>query len=226
MNALGSLAGGLLHEINNPLNHTMMALEVAKMSAPAEDEDLKETLHDIDAGMNRIGEIINDLRAFAYPEQMDAQAPFDIREAVDTSVRFTAGELQDVEVQLDGLAGGWIVGSRTHVTQVLVNMLLNASRALSPIRAQRPPRIRIASERNGDRLYVHVWDNGVGIEPDQISRIFDPFFTTREVGEGTGLGLSICHTIVRNHGGTIQVRSEKGNWTQFTFDLALWAEEN
>jgi signal transduction histidine kinase len=226
MNALGSLAGGLLHEINNPLNHTMMALEVAKMSAAPDDADLNETLDDIDAGMKRIGEIINDLRAFAYPEEMGVQIPFDIREAIETSLRFTASELEDVEVVRQETNGDWVIGSRTHVTQVLVNMLLNASHAVQSVRGVRHPRVRISAEREGSRLQVQVWDNGNGIDSEKINRIFDPFFTTREVGEGTGLGLSICHTIVNSHGGTIQVKSEKGSWTQFTFDLPIWAEEN
>jgi signal transduction histidine kinase len=226
MNALGSLAGGLLHEINNPLNHTMMALEVARMSASGEDPELKEILDDIETGMKRIGEIITDLRAFAYPEQMDVHTQFDIREAVETSLRFTASELRDVAVELEGFNGEWVTGSQTHVTQVLVNMLLNASHAMEPLRNERQPKVRIVSEPNGDRLFLRVWDNGVGIDPDKTSRVFEPFFTTRDVGQGTGLGLSICHTIVQNHGGSIEVRSEKGSWTEFTFDLPLWEEDD
>jgi signal transduction histidine kinase len=70
-------------------------------------------------------------------------------------------------------------------------------------------------------LQVKVWDNGGGIEDSLRQRIFDPFFTTREVGKGAGLGLSICHTIVRNHGGQLQVESQLGEWTEFRFDLPL-----
>ena len=70
-----------------------------------------------------------------------------------------------------------------------------------------------------------MWDNGTGIGPTNLSRVFDPFFTTRDVGEGMGLGLSVCHTIIKNHGGTIRVSSEEGEWTEVTFCLPLAGEE-
>ncbi len=225
MNALGSLAAGLLHEINNPLNYTLMAVQSVKMSADPDDKDLVETVVDIEDGMKRIRDIVSDLRAFAYPEQMDKQEPFEILEAVKTALRFTARELSGVEVESELVNGERVVGSRTHVTQVLVNLVTNAAHAVEPIREQRPPKIRIAAESQNGRLFVHVRDNGVGIDPKLLPRIFDPFFTTRDVGQGTGLGLSICHTIIQNHGGRIDVRSEQGNWTELTFDLPLYKSE-
>jgi signal transduction histidine kinase len=225
MNALGSLAAGLLHEINNPLNYTLMAVQSVKMSADPNDKDLAETVVDIEDGMKRIRDIVSDLRAFAYPEQMDKQEPFEIQDAVKTALRFTAQELSGVEIESDLVNGVRVVGSRTHVTQVLVNLVTNAAHAVESVRQQRPPKIRIAAESQNGRLYVRVRDNGVGIEPKLLSRIFDPFFTTRDVGQGTGLGLSICHTIIQNHGGRIEARSETGNWTELTFDLPLYKSE-
>jgi two-component system sensor histidine kinase PhcS len=130
-----------------------------------------------------------------------------------------------VDVAMEGFNGEWVTGSQTHVTQVLVNMLVNAAHAVEPLRHERQPKVRIGCQRNGNRLFLRVWDNGVGIDSENTGRIFEPFFTTRDVGQGTGLGLSVCHTIVQNHGGSIQVRSEKGTWTEFVFDLPLWEED-
>jgi len=223
MNALGSLAAGLLHEINNPLNYTLMAVQSLKMAA--DEEDVAETIADIEEGMKRIRDITTDLRSFAYPEQTNRQEPFDLRDAVDTALRFTARELNDVQVETDLANGNRVVGSRTHVTQVLVNLVSNAAHAVESVRNTRPPKICIAAESQEGRLFVHVRDNGQGISPDVQSHIFDPFFTTRDVGQGTGLGLSICHTIIRNHGGKIDVSSEPGNWTELTFDLPLYQSE-
>lgn len=224
MNALGSLAAGLLHEINNPLNYTLMAVQSLKMTA-VDDEEITETIVDIEDGMKRIRDITTDLRSFAYPEQNSKQEPFEIREAVDTALRFTARELSDVQVESELANGHRVVGSRTHVTQVLVNLVTNAAHAVESVRNTRTPKIKIAAESQNGRMYVRVRDNGQGISPDVQPHIFDPFFTTRDVGQGTGLGLSICHTIIRNHGGSISVSSEPGNWTELTFDLPLHAPE-
>jgi two-component system sensor histidine kinase PhcS len=72
---------------------------------------------------------------------------------------------------------------------------------------------------------VRVRDNGVGVEPESLPKIFNPFFTNKGVGEGMGLGLSICHTIVKNHGGSIEAESEPGEWTEVRFDLPLASSE-
>lgn len=220
MNALGSLAAGLLHEINNPLNYTLTALQFALQSA-GDDEDLKETLGDIDEGMQRIRDIVSDLRAFAYPERAEQQQPFDVNDAVETAMRFTARSRNGLLVERDLNAPCRALGSRSHITQVLVNLLSNAQRAVEQVKDQRTPCIRVHAERRDGRLIVGVRDNGVGIDPEVRGRVFDPFFTTRDVGEGTGLGLSICHTIIKNHGGSIDVQSEKGRWTEVIFDLPL-----
>jgi len=221
MSAIGSLAAGLLHEINNPLNFTMLALSTLPRSSDPKDAEVQETLSDIDAGMKRIRDIITDLRDFAYPEPVGRQSQFSIRDAVETALRFTSQELHHAEVDSARVNGGLVVGSRTHITQVLVNMLTNAAHAVKVTQADRAPQVRVSTETQGDRLVVRIWDNGAGIEPGLLKRIFDPFFTTKDVGKGTGLGLSICHTIIRNHGGEITVASEAGRHTEFTFDLPL-----
>ena len=221
MNALGSLAAGLLHEINNPLNYTITAVQLLQEASGDLDEDAKETIDDIDEGMQRIRDIVTDLRAFAYPQQVEKREKFEIDSVLASAMRFTA-QLHDGQyIDRDLAEGCPVVGSKSQVSQVFVNLLINALHAVSPVRHSRHPSIRIASRRHEDRLRVTVRDNGVGIDPDVLPRIFDPFYTTRDVGQGMGLGLSICHTIIKNHGGQISVRSEKDAYTEVVLELPL-----
>lgn len=225
LNALGNLSAGLLHEINNPLNYTMTALQVAQNEISAQgDESLHEIFYDIGDGMQRIQTIVSDLRAFAYPSEADKQIIFEFSSALDNALRFTAYESRDLLIERELEPDCVITGSKTHIVQILVNLLTNSINAVKSILYLRQGKIRITCERADSRLQVHVWDNGEGIASENIPRVFDPFFTTREVGQGMGLGLSVCHTIASNHGGTLQVRSEKDKWTEFTFDLPLATE--
>jgi len=221
MNALGNLAAGLLHEINNPLNFTMTALTVAKDSVPKSDTSLHETLGDIGEGMSRIRDIVSDLRTFASPSQESLRGRFDIMAALNSALRLAAHEVKDVTVERELATAAPVVGSRTQVTHLLMNLLVNSAKAVKGVSSRRRPLVRIAAARRDGKLRVSVWDNGVGIKAADLPKIFDPFFTTRPVGEGMGLGLSICHTIVRNHGGTIIAQSEEGEWTEVAFDLPL-----
>lgn len=221
MNALGSLAAGLLHEINNPLNYTLTALQVAQLNLREDDADLRDTLRDIDEGMKRIHDIVADLRAFAYPEQAGRFIAVDLADVVQTAMRFTAHARDGVSVAIDLPPEPIVTGSRSQLTQVLVNLIDNAIKAVESIRDEREPRVDITAERTRDRMRVRVRDNGVGMDVDRAGRAFDPFFTTRDVGQGMGLGLSICHTIITAHGGTIRLNSQKGAWTEVAFDLPL-----
>jgi signal transduction histidine kinase len=103
-----------------------------------------------------------------------------------------------------------------------VNLLQNAIHATkeNPERGK-PRQIRIRMEPEATHFILAVWDNGLGIPKENISKLFDPFFTTRRVGEGMGLGLSISHTIVKQHHGEIYVKSEPGEFTEFTVRFPL-----
>lgn len=222
MNALGKLAAGLLHEINNPLNFTFVALQMAEAS-PKADEELKEIFKDIEDGMSRIRNVVSDLRAFAYPSHQARQERFTIGEALTTALRLTAQELKDLAVYRDGLDGLAACGCKAQIVHVLMNLLVNSAHATAGTGRKR--QIRVEAELREGRLQVSVWDNGCGVKAEHLSRIFEPFFTTKDVGQGMGMGLSVCHTIIRNHGGTITVQSEEGKWTRFTFDLSPAEQE-
>lgn len=222
LNALGSLSAGLLHEINNPLNYSLTALQLLGSDPTVQgDELMREIVGDIQEGMDRIRTIVSDLRAFAYPTEAEKQGVFDLNEAVEAALRFTAHELKGVEVIRSLPIPSLVLGSKSHLTQVLVNLLANAEKAIAAVTDGRPGVIRIAGEVDRGRLWVRVKDNGVGMDEQTLGRIFDPFFTTRDVGGGMGLGLSICHTIVSNHQGRLTALSRLGEGAELTFDLAL-----
>jgi two-component system sensor histidine kinase PhcS len=140
---------------------------------------------------------------------------------VESALRFTAHELKGIEVIQELPAPAWVLGSKSHLTQVFINLLANAAKATGAMTDGRVGTIRIEGEERDGRLWVRVSDNGVGMDEQTLGRIFDPFFTTRDVGEGMGLGLSICHTIVSNHQGRLTATSRPGEGTELTFDLPV-----
>ncbi len=220
MKALGSLAAGMLHEINNPLNYALTALHVARQWAEGSGEDLLEVLDDAQEGMGRIRDIVSSLRDFACPSDETLGQRFDFTEALDAALRLVSHEAASVEITRDVDSPCPVVGAKTQIILLLVNLLTNSLHALGQVKDRRPE-IAVRARADGGRLRVTVRDNGPGIDPETISRIFDPFFTSKDVGDGLGLGLSICHTIVRNHGGRIEARSQPGEWTEVIFDLPL-----
>lgn len=222
LNALGSLSAGLLHEINNPLNYSLTALQLLGSDPSVQGDELaREIVGDIQEGMDRIRAIVSDLRAFAYPTEAQKQGTFDFNEAVEAALRFTAHELMGIEVSQCLPTPALISGSKSHLTQVLINIIANGAKAIGAVTDGRMGMIRIEGDERGGRFWVRVSDNGVGMDQQTMSRIFDPFFTTRDVGEGMGLGLSVCHTIVSNHQGRLTASSQPGEGTQLTFDLPL-----
>ncbi|HWE01927.1 MAG TPA: ATP-binding protein [Tepidisphaeraceae bacterium] len=219
MNALGKLSAGLLHEINNPLNFTFMALQIAQQES-AENECMSDTLKDIGEGMERIRTVISDLRAFAYPtHHMDTQE-VSLDDALTSALRLTAHELGDTSIDRQEIGGARTLGAATQIVHVFMNLLVNSAHAIKTKGQAAQIKISCAPSENG-RLRVAVRDNGSGVAAADLPRLLDPFFTTKAPGQGMGLGLSICHTIVKNHGGTMQVNSELGQWTEVSFDLPL-----
>ncbi|MEL6105882.1 MAG: HAMP domain-containing sensor histidine kinase [Planctomycetota bacterium] len=233
MRAIAGVAAGLIHEINNPVNYSLMATTVLKRKF-IEGSEEREMVDDVEAGVTRIGEIISTLRTFAHPEQLGNPTSFRIRDAITTSVRFLTHELPAGRVLLDESTplDTKVLGSESQIVQVLLNLILNAEKA---IRAAYPKElkgdwressdeldnhIRVSVAMREGRLAVSVSDNGVGMTDAEAQMVREPFFTSRS-GEGLGLGLGICETILRAHDGAIEIESQLGEGTVVTFDLAL-----
>lgn len=227
LNALGSLSAGLLHEVNNPLNYVIAALQMFSIEDEvANNEELQDYLKDINEGVERIRHIVTDLRTFAHPSELDKRTAFSIASVVDSARRFTSHDSENVDIVLELNGNDSVIGSQGHIIQILVNLINNAIKACEASDRDVRGEVRIVSENQGDRVLLMVKDNGIGMDEVTLTKVFDPFFTTRDVGDGMGLGLSICHTIMKNHGGQIKVSSELGVGTVFTLDLPTKLENH
>ncbi len=222
MAALGTLSAGLLHEVNNPVNYSLMALNMALMDpVVAQGADLKESLTDAREGMQRIQAIVSDLKTFAYQKPgVDSERVFLLEKAIQSALRLTSFELKSVKVELALPQDTHVLGDEPALIGVLINLLSNAALALSSS-GRAEPHILLRGEHRDGRLWLFVRDNGTGIAPQNVGRVLEPFFTTRDVGAGLGLGLSVSYGIIQRHGGTLSVTSEFGAWTEFSFDLTV-----
>lgn len=220
MAAIGTLSAGLLHELNNPVNFSLMALDMGRQQPGAQqDALLQESLNDAREGLVRIQNIVSDLKTFAYQKPGgESLRPFLFENAARSAVRLAGFDLKGIAVRLDLPQDSHVLGDEPGLIGVMINLLSNAAHAVRAA-AREQPEVVVAAHPEGDRMAITVRDNGQGIEPQNLQRVFEPFFTTRDVGSGLGLGLSISYSIVQRHGGTLSVRSEPGAWTEFRFDL-------
>ncbi len=177
-------------------------------------------MSDAREGMQRVQNIVSDLKTFAYQKPGgDSERVFLLEKAIQSALRLTSFDLKGIEVALALPQDTHVLGDEPAIIGVLINLLSNAAQALQ--RAGREqPRITISGEHRNGRLWLTLRDNGTGIAPEHIGRVLEPFFTTRDVGAGLGLGLSVSYGIIQRHGGTLSVTSEFGAWTEFIFDLA------
>ena len=217
--AMGELAAGIAHEINNPLGGLQNAVvSLERDDLPAERRTRYLGL--LQTGLERIGETVARLRRFT--PRAAAARPFDLvevtRDAIDL-VQHRAGRL-GVELAREGEASLVVVGARNDLGQALLNVLANALDALEESGSQDPrgPRIevRVRAARGGGS--VSVRDNGPGVGPEELARVSDLFYTTKDVGKGTGLGLALVHNALRNDGGDVRIDSVEGR----SFEVELW----
>jgi PAS domain S-box-containing protein len=218
MASIGTLAGGVAHEINNPLAcvtvNIAMILEELEV-APHADADLRAMAVDVRDAAERIRRIVRGLKTFSRVDE-ERSAVLDLRAVLDIATDMTSHELRDrARVVKDYGDTPLVEADEARLGQVFINLLVNAAQALFEGNSD-PHEIRIVTTTDGaGRAVVEIHDTGVGIEAALMHRIFDPFFTTKTVGTGTGLGLSICHTIVTGLGGEISATSEPGRGTTF-----------
>ncbi|MGF6573845.1 two-component system, sensor histidine kinase PhcS [Paraburkholderia fungorum] len=223
MAAIGTLAAGLLHEVNNPVNFCLMAIEVGLEEPVTKTEPtLQECLVDAKQGMQRIQHIVSDLKTFAYRKpgaEAEVGTPFLFEKALDSSIRLVAHELRGVAVTRDLPMDTLVQGDEAAIIGVLINLLSNAVLAMRKAGTVKPA-IHIAVRWEEERLHITVKDNGPGIPGENLARVFEPFFTTRDIGQGLGLGLSISYAVIERHGGLLFAESELGSWASFSFDLS------
>ncbi len=225
----GTLAAGVGHEINNPLTYIISNLEfsleelgeIAGGSPSGRLKGLIEVVTEARAGAERIRKIVRGLRSLAQDE--GPPVPIDIRPTVEAAVNMAMHELrQRATVIAEFPELPRVLANESGLTQVLVNLLVNAAQAF-PSHDPGRNRVVVGASHTGDVVSITVADNGPGIAPDDLSRIFDPFWTTKPVGVGTGLGLSISHSIVTALGGDLRCETSLGAGATFIVRLPVAA---
>lgn len=237
MAAIGSLAAGVAHEINNPLSFTLSNVRFIRDELKAlleegrvqEQERLKEVLEATEealTGADRVSEIVTDLRRFARGDD-GKKGPVNLHAVLDLCGSIARSQLRH-RAQLVKVYGELppVQASESRLGQLFLNLIINAAQAIPEGGDAKVHEVRLTTWREGtDQVVVEVKDTGVGIPPEHLRRLFDPFFTTKPAGVGTGLGLSICHGIVKGMGGRIAVESEPGRGTAFRVFLPIGEPE-
>ena len=190
-----------------------------------EDEDLEyftdeldELVSDTNDGVQRVKEIVRNLRSFA---RMDAQVrtEADLNEGIRSTLKLLNNQISantQINLSLEEISP--VLCNPGEINQVLLNILVNAAQALE---GQREPTLEIASKEEQGWVVISIGDNGKGMSKEVQQRIFEPFYTTKDIGKGTGLGLSISYGIISHHQGELLVESEPNKGTLFVVRLPI-----
>jgi C4-dicarboxylate-specific signal transduction histidine kinase len=223
LTALGEMAGGIAHEINNPLTvahaYASRLRDLAEAGKTIDAETVIKSAQKIESVCMRISRIIAGLRSIARDGDNDRFVVVPLRPIVDDALSLSTEKFRhrNIELQVERVPETLMIECRSvQISQILVNLLLNAQHAVE----SRPGEkwIRLSVLENATTVEIRVMDSGLGIAPDIRDRIFDPFFTTKDVGKGTGLGLSVSAAIAEAHGGALYLDE---NEVHTTFVLIL-----
>ncbi|MFA5308765.1 MAG: CHASE4 domain-containing protein [Dehalococcoidales bacterium] len=215
--AIGEMAPGIAHEVNNPLTSVIGISEmVAMQDLP---ETIKEDMAIIKSESLRAAEIVKNLLSFAR-KNSSVKQPTAINKILQDVLRLRSFEhgannitvSREFDPELPE-----IMADSSQIQQVFINIILNAEQAMAAAHGRGT--LKIKTEKTDDLVRITFTDDGPGIEPRNLRRIFDPFFTTKEIGKGTGLGLSISYGIVTEHKGRIYATSEPGKGATFVIEL-------
>ncbi|MEM9973319.1 MAG: ATP-binding protein [Pseudomonadota bacterium] len=221
MSALGSLLAGVAHELNNPLSvvvgHAMMLADEAK------EPDMLRQINKIGDAAERCSKIVRTFLTMARqdPVRMAATDIADVMKTAVNAARYGNSD-RTVDIALDLEEGlPQICADRDQITQVIVNLIINAEQAIEDSGIGGLIRVSARSDPKHNKIQLEVADDGPGIPPNVRARIFEPFFTTKGVGRGTGMGLSVCHRAIAAHDGKIEINDAAGSGTRFTISLPV-----
>ena len=218
--SLGKLTAGISHEIGNPLasiSSLVQELKSLGMESGEDREFTSDSLKTINSHIERIAKIVRSLGDFARISTKE-KIITNISEILDRTINLVRYDKRFKNIHLvsdiDNIPSLRI--NPDQIQQVFLNLMLNAIDAMPD-----GGKLMVSMKRKDGSIDISFRDTGAGIDEEIIDRIFDPFFTTKPPGRGTGLGLSICYGIIREHNGSINVKSKKGEGTTFTISLPI-----
>jgi two-component system NtrC family sensor kinase len=230
LRTVGTLASGIAHELGTPLNVVSGRAGIILAGGDLSASEIEENADIIKKQAERMTKIIRQLLDFARRRPREIER-LDLRDVVGQSIDLLASFARKQGVRLRAVLDddpSMTKADAAQIQQVLTNLIVNAVQAM-PKQGEvlvtcrrdsaRPPEGIVGDE--GEYICVDVEDQGEGVSEENVDHLFDPFFTTKDVGEGTGLGLSIAYSIVREHGGWIDVRSERGKGSCFSVYLPM-----
>jgi PAS domain S-box-containing protein len=218
--AMGEMAAGIAHEINNPLTGVLcfsqMILENENLP-----EDLKDDIRLIADSSQRVANIVKRLLTFAH-QAKPTETLTNLNELIENTVKLREYVLKTNNIDLVFRLNPELPSSVVdpgQIQQVFLNLIVNAEQAMKEAHGKGTMYIR--TEKYGNKIRISFRDDGPGITKDNLSHLFEPFFTTKAAGEGTGLGLSISRSIILAHDGTISVESKFGHGSTFIIELPI-----
>jgi PAS domain S-box-containing protein len=225
LSALGKLTGSIAHEFNNPIYGTKIILEQLRDEAKLSDQQQKGLSLAIKE-CYRMADLIAKLRDFYQPTSKK-RVRVNIHDLLFDVLLLMKNKFKEKNISIvnefeKALPEVVVVGDQ--IKQVLLNVIQNAEDSF--IESSIKNKLIIKTESKEDNVYIRVQDNGVGISKEHIKNLFDPFFTTKASVKGTGLGLSISHGIIKDHGGSIEVKSKFGRGSTFSIKLPVRDAEN
>ncbi len=217
--SIGELAGGVAHEINNPLQIILGRIQLVLAEVP---KTLKSHLSIVESETKRIATIVRGLLDFSRGGASEPSfEKINLNEVVERAILLTHHQLKldRIEIHLSLHKKLPLVsGDANQLSQVFLNLIQNARQAI-----KNKGRLSIFSGLKDNFVFVDFVDNGIGIREENLKKIFDPFFTTKEMGEGTGLGLSISYRIIEKHHGKLIVESRYLKGSKFSVLLPVWS---
>lgn len=217
--ALGVMAGGIAHEIRNPLAVCFSCAQFLKTELPDSASSMQEIVTKMIDSIQRASTIIEALLRFAKPSDTNRLMPIDIVQIVKETVDLIAAQvvLRGIRISQDYPSSCLtVMGNSSLLQQVVMNLVLNAQQAMPD-----GGDLAISIHQEGENAVICISDTGHGIAADNIGKIFDPFFTTRPHGEGTGLGLAVSYAIIQQHLGSIDAFGSAGKGSTFTVRIPL-----
>jgi PAS domain S-box-containing protein len=213
--AMGRLTSQIAHELNNPLYGIMNTLELLKTEISPESKRRK-ILEMALSETVRLSDLLKKMLSFSKPDEEKKQ-PADINVILDEILLLHEKHLRENSIRIktlfeEGLPQAF--ASKNQLRQVFLNMVSNARDAMPE-----GGTLTVSTRLESGKIHIEISDTGTGIEQEHLDKIFEAFFTTKASVKGVGLGLSVCYGFIRDHGGDIQVRSEKGEGTTFTITL-------